>query len=79
MIKLFLTGGNQGIVNSIASKIIARFFKKNLGLKKTKVEIKDLVIMDETVDTVKIHVNGDLTLEKDAFLKFVNGKLDLPD
>lgn len=79
MIKLLLAGGNRTLINSIASKIIARLFRKKLGLKKTKVEVNDLVIMDDGTDLIKVHINGDIQLEKEAFLRLIDGKLDLPD
>jgi len=76
MIRLLLNGGNQRWINSIASKVISRMFKKNLGLKSAKVEIKDLMIIDGTdVDRVVVHVNGDIEITKEELLKVIDGHL----
>jgi hypothetical protein len=79
MIKLLLGGSNRTLINNIAAKIIARLFRKRLGLKKTRIEVNDLVIMDDGEDMVKVHINGDIQLEKETFLRLIDGKLDLPD
>lgn len=76
MIRLLLNGGNQKWVNSIMSKVIARIFKKVLGLKSARVEIKDLVICDGLdSDRVIIHVNGDIEMTKEELLKMIDGQM----
>lgn len=76
MIRLLLNGGNQKWINSIMSKVISRAFKKTLGLKSTKVEIKDLMIIDGSDnDRVLVHINGDVEMTKEELLKVIDGHL----
>ena len=76
MIRLLLNGGNQKWINSIAGKVISRMFKKTLGLKSTKVEIKELMVMDAMdCNRVLVHVNGDIEMTKEELLKMIDGHL----
>lgn len=76
MIRLLLNGGNQKWINSITAKVISRIFKKTLGLKSAKVEIKDLMIIDGLdCDRIVIHVNGDVEMTKEELLKMIDGHL----
>lgn len=76
MIRLLLNGGNQKWINSIMSKVISRVFKKTLGLKSAKVEIKDLMIIDGSDnDRVLVHINGDVEMTKEELLKMIDGHL----
>ena len=76
MIRLLLNGGNQKWINSIAGKVISRMFKKTLGLKSTKVEIKELMVMDAVdCNRMLVHVNGDIEMTKEELLKMIDGHL----
>lgn len=74
MLKLIIAG-NGRLMNSIASKMITRCFRKILGCKTAKATCKDICIVDNGSDRLIVHFNGDIDMSKEELLRLLDTKL----
>ena len=71
----FLFIGNQKLLNSIASKAIAKCFKKCLRCESTKAACNDISFIDNGDGMITVHTSLDVTMNKEELMKLIDRKL----